>query len=129
MLTCDPAKVQHFWLNDFAPQVLATEARRYPSLDVIGSTLAGSFEVISVPIPLNCRDGFNEAYYGRPEKLLDEGARLACSAWSFVDQPTSSGYVEALRSEIQSGRWDSKFGALRQQPEYDGSLRLVVANP
>jgi hypothetical protein len=129
VLTCDPAKVQHFWLNDFAPQVLATEARRYPSLDVIGSTLAGSFEVISVPIPLNCRDGFNEAYYGRPEKLLDEGARLACSAWSFVDQPTSSGYVEALRSEIQSGRWDSKFGALRQQPEYDGSLRLVVANP
>jgi hypothetical protein len=38
-------------------------------------------------IPLNCNDGFNEAYYGRPEKLLDTRARLACSAWSLIDHP------------------------------------------
>jgi len=42
-----------------------------------------------VPIPLLCQDGFNEAYYGRPEKLLDDEARPACSAWSFVDEAAS----------------------------------------
>lgn len=31
VLTCDPNEVQNFWLNQYAPQVLATEARRYPS--------------------------------------------------------------------------------------------------
>ncbi len=30
ILTCDPAQVQDFWLNAYAPGVLAAEARRYP---------------------------------------------------------------------------------------------------
>jgi hypothetical protein len=129
VLTCDPRKVQDFWLASYAPEVLATEARRYPSMEMIKSFLAGSVEVISVPIPLNCRDGFNEAYYGRPEKLLDEGARLACSAWSFVDGIVSARYADHLRRDIRSGAWDSKYAGLRTQPEFEGSLRLIVAHP
>src|SRR4029453_19002252 len=66
ILTCDPTLVQRFWLNDYAPQVLAAEARRYPSLERIRAHLGGAVQELSVPIPLDCRDGFNEAYYGRP---------------------------------------------------------------
>jgi hypothetical protein len=43
--------VQGFWLNAYAPEVLATEARRYPSLDLIRTHLGGSVEVLPVPIP------------------------------------------------------------------------------
>lgn len=128
-LSCDPDLVQHFWLNDYAPKVLAAEARRYPALDEMRAVLGGVSEVVSVPIPLMCRDGFNEAYYGRPERLLDPAARLACSAWSFVDEATAADYVEALRSDLASGSWDRKYGHLRTTPEYDGSLRLIVARP
>ncbi len=127
VLTCDPNLVTRFWLNDYAPQVLATEARRYPKLARIGALLGGSVEEVRVPIPLDCRDGFNEAYYGRPERLLDERARLACSAWSFVDAQIRQGYVDHLRRDLQEGRWDSRYGHLRSQPEFDGSLRLVIA--
>jgi SAM-dependent methyltransferase len=129
VLSCDPDLVQHFWLNDYAPGVLAAEARRYPVLDDMRAALGGVFEAVPVPIPLMCRDGFNEAYYGRPEKLLDPAARLACSAWSFVDEAIAADYVEALRSDLASGAWDRKYGHLRTTPEYDGSLRLVVARP
>ena len=129
VLSCDPDLVQHFWLNDYAPKVLAAEARRYPALDEMRAFLGGASEVVSVPIPLMCRDGFNEAYYGRPERLLDPAARLACSAWSFVDEATAADYVEALRSDLASGVWDRKYGHLRSAPEYDGSLRLIVALP
>ena len=129
VLSCDPDLVQHFWLNDYAPKVLAAEARRYPPLDEIRKVLGGVSEVVSVPIPLMCRDGFNEAYYGRPERLLDPAARLACSAWSFVDEATAADYVEALRSDLASGVWDRKHGHLRSAPTYDGSLRLIVARP
>jgi hypothetical protein len=80
-----------------------------------------------VPIPLDCTDGFNEAYYGRPEHLLDEGARSACSAWSFVDVEARDQYVEHLRRDLESGRWDAQYTQLRILPEYDGSLRLIVA--
>ena len=129
ILTCDPDLVEAFWLNDYAPLVLATEARRYPALDRIAAALGGNVESRPVPIPLDCRDGFNEAYYGRPEALLDEGARLACSAWSFVDAPTANLYLRHLRHDLADGTWDRAFGHLRTQPTYDGSLRLNVARP
>ena len=128
ILTCDPTLVTRFWLNDYAPQVLSTEAKRYPPLDRIGALLGGRVEEVHVPIPLDCQDGFNEAYYGRPERLLDERARLSCSAWSFVDAATTRRYVEHLDDDIRAGRWDAHHGHLRRQPEFDGSLRLLIAS-
>ena len=127
VLTCDPDKVQQFWLNNYAPAVLEAEARRYPAIGAIVADLGGAAEVHSVPIPLNCRDGFNEAYYGRPERLLEAGARSACSAWSFVEEALAEQYVQHLRDDLASGAWDQNFGHLRTQSEFDGSLRLIVA--
>jgi SAM-dependent methyltransferase len=129
VLSCDPDLVQRFWLNNYAPGVLTTEARRYPALDHMRSVLGGTSEIVRVPIPLMCRDGFNEAYYGRPERLLDPAARLACSAWSFVSAETAAGYVAHLQRDLASGAWDRKHGDLRTAPEYDGSLRLIVGRP
>ncbi len=129
ILSCDPDLVQRFWLNDYAPDVLAAEARRYPALARMAAILGGTAEILPVPIPLICRDGFNEAYYGRAERLLEPAARLACSAWSFVSEETAAGYVEALRRDLASGAWDRKYGHLRTAPEFDGSLRLIVARP
>jgi len=127
ILTCDPLLVQDFWLNEYAPEVLAAEARRYPPLDRIRLLLGGTVDEVSVPIPFGCKDGFNEAYYGRPERLLDEGARLACSAWSFVDGGTSREYVDHLRRDLEHRQWDMRHEYLRTQPAFNGSLRLVVA--
>ncbi len=129
VLSCDPHLVQRFWLNDYAPAILAAEARRYPPLDRIGRLLGGRIDVLPVPIPLSCSDGFNEAYYGRPERFLDDGARLACSAWSFVSPEAAAGYVDHLRQDLGSGSWDGRYGHLRTQPEFEGSLRLIVARP
>lgn len=129
ILSCDPDLVQRFWLNDYAPDVLTAEARRYPALDRMTAVLGGTTEIVPVPIPLMCRDGFNEAYYGRPERLLEPAARLACSAWSFVSADTAAAYVKHLRGDLTSGAWDRKHGHLRTAPEFDGSLRLLVARP
>lgn len=129
VLSCDPDLVRQFWLDEYAPEVLAAEARRYPSLDRIASVLGGDIRIVPVPIPLLCRDGFNEAYYGRPERLLDPGARLACSAWSFVTPATADAAVEHLRRDLAAGAWDRKHGHLRTQPTFDGSLRLLVSLP
>jgi hypothetical protein len=128
ILTCDPDEVERFWLNDYAPLVLATEARRYPSMARLAAGLGGAAEILPVPIPLDCLDGFNEAYYGRPEMLLLDAARAACSAWSFVERTTSDGYVQQLRRGLQAGDWDRTYGHLRSQPSYEGSLRLIVSS-
>jgi hypothetical protein len=82
-----------------------------------------------VPIPLDCTDGFGEAYYGRPEALLDPGARLANSAWSFVEPEVHTRFVTRLREDLATGAWDAKHPGLRAQPEFEGSLRLIVGLP
>lgn len=125
----DPDRVCDFWLHDYAPKMMEIEAARYPSIREIAETLGGTVEVTPVPIPFDCTDGFIEAYYGRPEALLDPEARKACSAWSFVDEQLAAQYVETLRTAIESGAWDAEHGQLRQQPYYDGSLVLIKALP
>jgi SAM-dependent methyltransferase len=129
ILTVDPLTVERFWLTDYAPEVMSTEASRYPHLDRIAGALGGDVTVTVVPIPLDCTDGFNQAYYGRPELLLDAGARKANSAWSFVGVEVEERFVRNLRADLESGAWDAKWGYLRSQPDFDGALRLVVARP
>lgn len=126
ILSCAPDELERFWLDDYAPEVIAVEASRYPSIKAITRALNGEAEVLSVPIPLDCSDGFGEAYYGRPERLLDPGARLANSAWSFVDASIGERFVADLGRDLDNGVWDRRHGHLRTQPEFDGSLKLIV---
>ncbi|PKR89828.1 SAM-dependent methyltransferase [Pleomorphomonas diazotrophica] len=128
ILTCDPNEVEAFWLSDYAPKVLTTEARRYPSFDRVADGLGTPVERIAVPIPFDCRDGFNEAYYGRPERLLEPAARLSCSAWSFITPDEADAAVAHLASDLKSGIWDAKYAPLRHQPTYRGSLYLLVSS-
>lgn len=128
ILTCDPEALDRFWLVEYAREVIEVEARRYPAMTSIEKGLGANVEVIPVPIPLQCVDGFGEAYYGRPERLLEPGARLANSAWSFVDATVGSRFVEDLSRDLRSGRWDERYGYLRHQPFFEGSLRLVVGH-
>lgn len=127
ILTCDPDALHRSWLQEYAPEMIAAEARRYPSLQSIQNGLGGDVDTIAIPIPLQCSDGFSEAYYGRPEALLDAGARRANSAWSFVDASVASRFVESLTRDLQNGAWNEKYGSLRHQPYFEGSLRLVVS--
>jgi SAM-dependent methyltransferase len=129
ILTGDPARVRDFWLYEYVPEVLDTEARRYPSIDALADGLGGTITTAIVPIPVDCTDGFNEAYYGRPEKFLEPQARLSCSAWSFVDEPSQQRFTEQLQRDLNDGTWDSRYGQLRSTPTLSGSLVLVTAQP
>ena len=129
ILSCDPDLLELSWLHAYAPDMITVEARRYPSMAAIVDGLGGNAEVEPVPIPLNCVDGFGEAYYGRPERMLDPGARLANSAWSFVDPSVGERFVAELGRDLADGSWDRRYGELRTQPFFEGSLRLIIARP
>ena len=129
ILTCDPDLVRRFWLYEYAPEVLDTEARRYPSTGKLADGLGCVTSVDQVPVPLDCSDGFNEAYYGRPEALLDPAARLSCSAWSFAGPQVHDRFTRELGRDLADGTWDRRHGHLRTQPVLDGSLILVTSRP
>jgi hypothetical protein len=82
-----------------------------------------------VPVPLDCTDGFNEAYYGRPEALLDWAARRSCSAWSFAGAAVHDRFTRDLSRDLADGTWDNHHGYLRTLPAFHGSLILAVSPP
>jgi SAM-dependent methyltransferase len=125
ILTFDGDALHRLWLGEYAPELFAAEAARYPKIDALVELLGGA-HVEEVPIPLDCTDGFTEAFYGRPERFLDPAVRAAQSAWGFIDERPA---VERLARDLESGAWDERFGALRTQPEFLGAVRLVVAQP
>jgi SAM-dependent methyltransferase len=129
ILTCDPRRLRRFWLSEYVPEVIDTEARRYPSVEALSDGLGGPVAATVVPVPLDCTDGFNEAYYGRPEALLDSAARRSCSAWSFVSAAVHDRFTRDLSRDLANGTWDERHGHLRALPAFDGSLILVISSP
>jgi SAM-dependent methyltransferase len=129
ILAFDPDRLDRFWLYHYAPEILAVERRRDPPIDRICQALGGRTEVRYVAVPIDCTDGFSEAYYARPERFLDPSIRRSQSAWSFVEPEVHERFVETLRADLDSGEWDRRFGNLRRFPQFDGSLCLIVNTP
>jgi SAM-dependent methyltransferase len=126
VLTADPDRLFDYWVADYFPDPLAVERRRFPAIGRLQELLGPTTRVEAVGIPLACTDGFAEAYYGRPEMFLDAGARRAMSSYSLVDPASIDAGVERLAADLAAGAWDARYGHLRSQPFFDGSLRLVV---
>ncbi len=129
ILTFDGDALGLLWLADYAPELIAAERRRYPDVGHVTGVLGGTCSVVPVPIPIDCVDGFTEAYYGRPEGFLDPVVRRSQSAWGFIDADTTERAVARLRGDLASGEWDRRYGYLRSQPKFVGSLRLITALP
>jgi SAM-dependent methyltransferase len=129
VLTFDADALDLLWLANYAPELIAAERRRFPAIATIASLIGTTAQVQAVPIPIDCVDGFTEAFYARPEQFLDPGVRAAQSAWGCVPDDAHTRAVAALEADLASGAWDLKYGGLRTQPEFVGSLRLIVGYP
>lgn len=129
VLTFDPSRIEQLWLNAYVPSLLAGERRRFPAIGQIVTGLRNRCVVSTLPVPIDCADGFVHAFYGRPELLLDPEVRAAQSAWTFVSPADAETGLARLRADLDRGVWDDRFGALRTQPSYDdGSLCLIVSH-
>ena len=126
IMTADGGVLGASWFGDYAPERVEAERRRLPPIPALVAGLGGQVEVETVAIPLDCTDGFVEAFYGRPERMLDPAVRAAQSGWGFVSPDVEPRFVAALSADLASGAWDRKYGALRTQPTFDGGGRLVI---
>jgi SAM-dependent methyltransferase len=131
VLTFDGDALPGLWLNEYVPEVIETERRRFPSIARVVAALGGEslVEVRPVPVPIDCTDGFGEAYYARPEALLDPAARAAQSGWVLTDPDAVSRGMTRLADDLASGAWDERHGALRTQPTHTGAVRLIIGRP
>jgi SAM-dependent methyltransferase len=117
------------WQLEFLALGLQVEGKRFPELDELAAALRGRTRVEHIPTPADCQDGFFEAYWNRPEALLDPAVRSAQSMWALLTDEQEARIVGDLADALSSGAWDAAHGHLRGQDAFDGSLRLVVSEP
>ena len=117
------------WQRDFLQEGLALERPRFPAIDDVAAALGGRVVVERIPTPGDCADGFFEAFWRRPEALLDPAVRRSQSMWALLPPGVEQRIVDRLAAALDSGEWDEQHGYLRALDSFDGALRLVVSNP
>jgi SAM-dependent methyltransferase len=127
ILTWDPGCGHHFWLTaEYFPAIVELDTARFPSPADI-ARIIGSVDVRPVPVPRDCRDGFLGAFWACPEAYLDRNVRRAISGFAQLPPSIVEAGIERLAGDLASGRWDARFGDLRNRDAVDIGYRLVVA--
>jgi hypothetical protein len=114
-------------MRDYAPELVEVEQRRYGTLSSIIGPLGGTARIQSIDVPRDCTDGFQVAFYARPEAFLDARVRRAQSAWRFLAPGVEERIVGALADDLASGAWDARYAQLRAAEQIKCQLRLIVA--
>ena len=117
------------WQQEWLAPALDIERPRFPTPEAVADALGGRTRVERIPTPADCQDGFFEAFWRRPEALLDPAIRGSQSMWTLLDPGVEDRLVASLAESLRSGAWDAEHGHLRRQDELDGSLRLVISEP
>ena len=117
------------WQREFLSEGLVKERPRFPPLEDVAAALGGVTRVERIPTPGDCSDGFFEAFWRRPEALLDPAVRSAQSMWALLEPGVEQRIVKRLAEALDSGAWDAEHGHLRARDEFHGALRLVVSDP
>jgi hypothetical protein len=115
------------WQLEYLREGVAKEQPRFPAIDDVAAVLGGRTRVERIPTPGDCVDGFFEAFWRRPEALLDPEVRSAQSVWALLEADVEQRIVERLAVALDSGAWDAEHGHLREQDSFDGALRLVIS--
>jgi len=115
-----------FWLTQrYFPEIVELTRGQCPSIDDVAAHI-GTCRVESVPVPHDCVDGFLAAYWRRPEAYLDSSVRAGMSGFSRLGAEVVTRGLARLRSDLESGEWDRRFGDLRQLEAIDVCYRILV---
>jgi len=117
------------WQLDYLREGVDIERARFGAIEEVAAELGGRARVESIPTPADCEDGFFEAFWNRPEALLDPDVRGSQSMWELLDEGVEERIVGRLAADLESGRWDERYGELRGMDSFEGSLRLVISEP
>jgi SAM-dependent methyltransferase len=126
IVTFDPEE-SNFWLaDDYLPELLAVDRARFPSPSEIAAVLGGG-TIAALPIPHDCTDGFQCAYWRRPEKYLDPQVRQSISTFSLIGDPTDG--LTQLAEDLTSRHWHKRNAKILNLDSLDLGYRLIQSGP
>jgi hypothetical protein len=102
------------------------EAARFALVPHVVAALR-AHTVSTFEIPHDFTDGFQAAFWRRPEMYLDPMVRSASSTFASLPPDEVEPGIERLRGDLQSGEWARKYGGLLCRESVDYGYRLIVA--
>jgi SAM-dependent methyltransferase len=131
IVNADPALADLFWLtrdyltgfHDLIPAGFEAPGAWQASLEAA----LGSVAVYPLPVPHDCRDGFYQAYWRRPEAYLSAKVRANVSVFHRLGDAVVESAMEKLRADLASGAWAQRNAGLLERDELDVGLRIAVA--
>jgi hypothetical protein len=128
VLTWDQEVWESFWIvRDYFPCIREIDRQRAVAIEDIVDVL-GASEIVSVPIPHDCVDGFHGAFWRRPEAYLDPRVRSGISTYSLMSQAELEDGLGRLAADIESGAWYARHDDLLELNELDLGYRLIVSS-
>jgi SAM-dependent methyltransferase len=126
VFTFDPVVHATFWLlEEYLPEAAAPLSTTTMAPDRVAE-LIGADRIEVVPVPGDCIDGFNWAYWRRPRAYLDPGVRACISGLALLDDALVARRMEQLRADLDDGSWLARHADLLTMDGIDGGFRLVV---
>ncbi len=126
VLTWDQEANEQWWLPMiYFPGIREIDRRRVISIDFIAGSL-GAVKIQPIPIPHDCRDGFDIAFWRRPQAYLDPNVTASMSNFALLNATEREEGARQLKSDLEDGTWTARFGHLLDLNELDLGLRLVI---
>lgn len=128
LFTFLPDAGEKFWLTqDYFPEFAQEDARIFPSLETLSEHLDLPLRSEVVPIPHDLQDGFQGAYWRRPQAYLEEATRACISSFARRERAALQPGLLRLRQDLLSGDWTKKHGECLTKHTMDLGYRMVIA--
>jgi SAM-dependent methyltransferase len=128
IFTWDRDHDQVLWvISEYVPEIRALERARFPSLDAVAQALGGA-TIREFPIPHDFADGYQPAFWRRPEAYLDPAVRAASSTFATLPDCIVEPAMRRLEADLASGAWNRRHQDLLHRDTFDYGYRLIVSS-
>lgn len=123
----EPMRIHQFWALEYFPAARSLPTEQDPPGERLIAAHLDLREIRQVFVPRDCIDGFGVAFWARPEAYLDPAVQAGMSWLALLAEDERAEGAARLRADLESGRWDRRYGHLRELEVFDGGYRLAVA--
>ncbi len=128
ILTWDQDVWESFWLiREYHPYIREIDRPRAHNFSAINE-LFPSAEVIPVPIPHDCVDGFHGAFWRRPQAYLDPQVRAGISTYATMPEDELNRGLHKLEADLENSTWEKNHKDLLDREALDLGYRIISAS-
>jgi hypothetical protein len=122
----DPDHETELWMiEEYLPELGRFERSRHPGIETVAEGL-GAHTITPFLIPHDFADGFQHAFWRRPDAFLDPAVRAASSMYALAGSYDVESGIERLRADLDSGAWSRSHADLLGRAEMDYGYRIIV---